>query len=173
MTCRETATPGQYSRLPCARGSTQRPVRTEQVLNGFLLHHNRLLYSYQLCFVPESLQFCSWGKRNCTSHKSKGLCFVLLGTADLLRRIKDPEGPAENKQLTCRGHKVYFAISFSMPHFSIRANAFHHGLNISLEPARYPTRWCPSANREQHIPHKQKRRQCRYCIQWSKHTGTA
>lgn len=111
------------------------------------------------------VSFCSWGKRSCTSHKSKGLCFVFLGTADLLWRIKDPEGPAENKQLTCRGHKVYFAISFSMPHFSIRANAFHHGLNISLEPARYPTRWCPSANREQHIPHKQKRRQCRYCIQ--------
>lgn len=119
MTCREIAIPGQYARLLCARGSTQRPVRTEQVFSGFLqrFHHNCLLYSYQLCVVPESLQFCSWGQQSCTRHKSKGLCFVLFGSADLLWRTKDPEGPAENKQLTCRGHKVYFTISFSMPHF--------------------------------------------------------
>lgn len=53
-------------------------------LQGF--HHSCLFYSYQSYFISESLQLCLWGKWNSTRCKSKGLCFVLFGIGDLLRR---------------------------------------------------------------------------------------
>lgn len=133
----------------------QRPVKTEWVHSGVLqgFHHHCLLYLYQLYFIPESLWFCLWGKWNCTICKPKGLCFIWYWWT---KEKKDLKGTADTKQLASIEHKVYFTVSFSIPYFSIRASTFRYGLNIfSLRLAWYPTRWCPSANMEQHVLHKQ------------------
>lgn len=88
-------------------------------LQGF--HHICLFYSYQSCFISESLQLCLWGKWNSTRCKSEVPCFVLFGIGDLLRRKALLRGLSRINVWLPEGTKCSLQ-SLSPSRFSVRTN---------------------------------------------------
>lgn len=122
MTCREIATPGQCSWLLYTW--EKRPIRTEGVLHGAFTGISAQL---PVLFIPVVFHFrvptallVGEVKLYKMQIKRALLCFIWYWWS--AKEKSAPEGTIENKCLTSRGHKVFLAVSFSIPHFSIRTN---------------------------------------------------